>query len=323
MEFINSGPDSMIYLDGEGSTGTSFKALSSSGGGTILFVDHVSASVGILKTNPSTALDVNGVITASQTNIGTSNTLEASATYGSIIAGYQTKASRYGEVAHSNGGFAGVAGTAQHLILVARGLTLSGTFTVDIATAVFTRAGHSLKVGDSVTLSTTGTLPTGLNTTTTYYVISDSLTGSTFKLSTTAGGSSVSLSGTQSGTHSLISTTSLTLNGATGTTTPQLMTIPARSTWSFGVNISAYSSQNNQGGAWSARGGLRRNVNNINELETTLGNTFLDNAFVSSQVSIDADTINNALDIRVTGIANQSIRWCAVVDICQVSFGTP
>jgi hypothetical protein len=297
--------------------------LSSSGGGTILFVDHVNNGVGILKNNPGTALDVSGVITASQTNIGTSNILDASATYGSIIAGYQSKASRYGEVAHSNGGFAGVKGTAQHLILIARGLTLSGTFTVDIATAVFTRAGHSLRVGDSVTLSTDGALPTGLNTTTTYYVISDGLTASTFKLSTTAGGSSVILSGTQSGIHTLIPSTSLTLNGATGTQVVQYMIIPARTTWAFSVNLSAYSSQNNQGGAWNARGGLRRNVTTISELQVTQGLSFLDNAFTSSQVSIDADSVNNALDIRVTGIINQSIRWCAVVDVSQVSFGTP
>lgn len=245
--------------------------------------------------------------------------------YSTVVGGFRGKATRYGEVTHAAGRFSND-GDAQHITLVARGLTLSGAFTVDISDlspATFTRAGHSLKVGDSVTLSTTGTLPTGLNTTTTYYVLAEGLTSSSFRLSTTKNGAAVITSGSQSGTHSLISSASLTLNGATGTATQQKMVIPARSTWSFSVNLSAYSAQNNQGGAWWVVGGVRRNLSTTVELGNSTGLTFLENAFSSNLVSVDADTDNGALDIRVTGIANQSIRWVAVIDITQVSFGTP
>lgn len=302
---------------------------SSGGGATVaLFIDRSSstATVGINTNTPSEALEVNGTIKATSLNIGSSNTLDVANTYGSIIGGYQSKASMYGEVAHAAGGFANVHGTAQHRILVARGITLSGAFTVTIASpAVFTRNGHSLSVGDTVTLSTTGYLPTGLNTTTTYYVISSGLTGSTFQLSTTLNGSPVNTSGTQSGTHTLVPSTSLTLNGAIGLTTPQLMVIPARSAWAYTIKISAYNSQNNQGAAYHAFGGLRRNVSTTLELETTNGFTYLESSFNTTPalVSINADTTNNALDIRVTGIANQSTRWVAVVDLVQVSYGTP
>ena len=253
------------------------------------------------------------------------STNRATAPYSTVLGGFRGKATRYGEVAHAAGRFASD-GDAQHITLVARGLTISGAFTVNISTpssATFTRAGHSLSVGDTVKFSTTGSLPTGLNTTTTYYVISDGLTSSTFKVSTTKNGSGVITSGSQSGTHTLIPSTSLTLNGVTGTTTPSLMVIPARSTWSFAINLSAYSSQNNQGGAWWVVGGLRRNVSTTIELGSSTGLTFLENAFSADLISVDADADNSALDIRVTGIANQSIRWVAMIDIAQVSFGTP
>ena len=297
-----------------------------SGNSTLLYVGD-DGRVGINKsTLPTATLEVVGDIAAEQVNIGTSNVLDAAATYGSIIGGLQSKASMYGEIAHASGGFVSTEGTAQHRILVARGLTLSGAFTVSIASpAVFTRNGHSLSAGDTVKFSTTGALPTGLNTTTNYFVSSAGLTANTFQVSTTRTGASVVTSGTQSGTHTLIPSTSLTLNGAQGLVTPARLVIPARSTWSFTLKLSAYSSQNNQGGAWWLNGGLRRSLSATTELENTQGFQYAENSFGASGDLIDvaADTINNALDIRVTGIANQSVRWAAVIDIIQVSFGTP
>ena len=40
-------------------------------------------------------------------------------------------------------------------------------------------------------------------------------------------------------------------------------------------------------------------------------------------VSATADDTNEALQINVTGLASTNIRWVAVVDISQVSYGTP
>lgn len=77
-----------------------------------------------------------------------------------------------------------------------------GTVTITIASpAVFTLNSHGLSNGDPVRLNTTGALPTGLNTTTTYYVISAA--ANTFQLSTSVGGSAINTSGTQSGTQSV------------------------------------------------------------------------------------------------------------------------
>lgn len=78
-------------------------------------------------------------------------------------------------------------------------------FTVTIATpAVFTKSAHGFTNGERVRLSTTGALPTGLNTSTDYFVTI--VDANTFKVSTTQAnyeaGTFVASSGTQSGTHS-------------------------------------------------------------------------------------------------------------------------
>jgi hypothetical protein len=320
----NSAPGSRLVVKGAGNTSaTSALDVTNSANTSLLFAQN-DGKVGIGTTTPAQKLEVNGTIKATQTDIGANNILTGP--QASVIGGSQSKAALYGEVAHASGGFSGVEGTAQHRILVARGITLSGDFTVSIASpAVFTKTGHSLSVGDTVKLSTTGALPTGLNTTTTYYVISAGLTGDQFRLSTTANGAAINTSGTQSGTHRLLPTTSLTLNGALGLQVPSLMIIPERSTWAYTIKISAYNSQDNQGGAWWFVGGLRRNLTTTIELENTQGFSYIENNFnqPTSLITIDADPINHALDIRVTGIFDQSVRWAAVVDIIQVSYGTP
>ena len=79
----------------------------------------------------------------------------------------------------------------------------SNTFTVTIASpAVFTKSTHGFIGGERIRLSTTGALPTGLNTTTDYYVLF--VDANTFRVSLTLGGTAINTSGTQSGTHSYL-----------------------------------------------------------------------------------------------------------------------
>jgi microcystin-dependent protein len=74
------------------------------------------------------------------------------------------------------------------------------TFTVTIATpAVFTKSGHGFVGGERLRLSTTGALPTGLNTTTDYFV--SYINTTTFNLTNDLG-VKVNTSGSQSGVHS-------------------------------------------------------------------------------------------------------------------------
>ena len=72
-------------------------------------------------------------------------------------------------------------------------------FTVDAGTNVVTSNSHGLSNGTAIVLDSGGTLPAGLDDTTTYYVIS--ATTNTFKVSLTPGGAEVDITGTGSGTH--------------------------------------------------------------------------------------------------------------------------
>lgn len=93
--------------------------------------------------------------------------------------------------------------------------TTSHTVTITIASpAVLSWASHGLLAGDSLVLSTTGALPTGLVAGTTYYVLAAGLTTGAFELSATPGGAAINTSGSQSGTHTAAATGSPTVVGS-------------------------------------------------------------------------------------------------------------
>lgn len=101
----------------------------------------------------------------------------------------------------------------------------TGTVTI-AAPGVWTVTAHGLAVGDPVTFSTTGALPTGLTAGTTYYV-STVTDANTFRVATSLGGSDLTTTGSQSGTHSLrpltptgIVTTAGNLTVASSTSSP-------------------------------------------------------------------------------------------------------
>ena len=101
-------------------------------------------------------------------------------------------------------------GTHSYARLVTTTGSQSGTHTFFKAGApsVATAASHGLALGDAIALSTTGSLPSPLSTSTVYYVVP--LTANTFTLSLTSGGAGITMSGSQSGTHSfkkLVTTT--------------------------------------------------------------------------------------------------------------------
>ena len=79
----------------------------------------------------------------------------------------------------------------------------TGTFTdseVSVANDTITISDHGFQNNDTVRLTSTGTLPTGLSDSTTYYVIS--ATKDTFQVSTSAGGSAVNITAASGGgTH--------------------------------------------------------------------------------------------------------------------------
>lgn len=87
-----------------------------------------------------------------------------------------------------------------------------GTATITIASpAVITFNSHGLTFNDSIQFTTSGSLPTGISASTTYYVIAAGLTTNAFEISATLAGSAINTSGSQSGTHTLFKTTPISV----------------------------------------------------------------------------------------------------------------
>ncbi len=86
----------------------------------------------------------------------------------------------------------------------------SDAVTMTIASpAVVTLADHRLVPGQTIRFNTTGALPTGVTAGADYYVLSTSITSSTFRFSATLGGAAVNTSGSQSGVHTIDRTQNL------------------------------------------------------------------------------------------------------------------
>ena len=79
--------------------------------------------------------------------------------------------------------------------------TTGGTVTITIASPAVVTSLVTLTNNSSIQLGTTGALPTGLSTGTTYYVVN--LSGTSFNLATTINGSPINTSGSQSGVQSI------------------------------------------------------------------------------------------------------------------------
>lgn len=75
------------------------------------------------------------------------------------------------------------------------------TVTIAIPSGVVSYPGHGLLAGQQVQLVTTGALPTGLATNTTYFVVP--IDANSFSLAATKTGAAITTTGTQSGVHTL------------------------------------------------------------------------------------------------------------------------
>ena len=89
------------------------------------------------------------------------------------------------------------------IISTATEQTAGATVTMTIASpCVVSWSAHGMPDGSTLTLSTTGALPTGLTVGTTYYVVGAA--ANTFNLAATLGGTAINTTGSQSGVHTAI-----------------------------------------------------------------------------------------------------------------------
>lgn len=115
----------------------------------------------------------------------------------------------------------------------------------------------------------------------------------------------------------------LTLDGNATSSTNRL-TLSAKTSWTFTIKISAYNNTDNAAAGWIFRGAVRRNASNQTILVGSLiEENWKETAMNNALANVIADDTNDALEIRVTGLSNKEIRWVAIVDISQVSYGTP
>ena len=79
---------------------------------------------------------------------------------------------------------------------------LSSTVTISIATpGVITWTGHGRVANDTIRITTTGSLPTGLTASTTTYFVKTVIDANNFTVSASSGGTVIDTTGTQSGVH--------------------------------------------------------------------------------------------------------------------------
>jgi hypothetical protein len=88
----------------------------------------------------------------------------------------------------------------------------AATVTMTIAApGVITWTGHTLTAGAPVVFTTTGSLPTGITSGQTYYVVSPAT--NTFQIAATPGGTAITTTGTQTGTHTANAPANITWTG--------------------------------------------------------------------------------------------------------------
>jgi hypothetical protein len=94
--------------------------------------------------------------------------------------------------------------------LLRDGVGTLGTATATVTystTSILSLNNHGFAVGDAVVFTTTGTLPSGLSTSTVYYIISTNLGANQFSVSAAFNGSITTISGAGTGTHTVHSAT--------------------------------------------------------------------------------------------------------------------
>ena len=102
------------------------------------------------------------------------------------------------------------------------------------------------------------------------------------------------------------------------------LTIPPKTTWTFEIKLSAYNNNDDTVAGWIYRGVIRRNGTDSTVMVGSLiEESWKEEPMDNTSANVIANDTNDTLEIRVTGLTGKNIRWVAVVDISQVSFGVP
>ena len=113
------------------------------------------------------------------------------------------------------------------------------------------------------------------------------------------------------------SSTTLTTDGNSPGASNRLV-IPAKTSWVFTVNISAYNETANEANGWIFRGVIGRNNSNTTAF---VGDPIEENwiSDIAASASVVADNTNEALQIDVVGIGGETIKWVGIVTLTQIT----
>lgn len=105
--------------------------------------------------------------------------------------------------------------------------------TISIASPAVITQANDFVAGQPVRFTTDGTLPTGLDANSQYFVVAAGLTTASFRVSATAGGTAVNTTGAQSGTHKCGKIKNAQTTGPVTIADGVVITVPTGSTWTI------------------------------------------------------------------------------------------
>jgi hypothetical protein len=109
--------------------------------------------------------------------------------------------------------------------------------------------------------------------------------------------------------------TTLFIYGSSG-----IMTLPVKSVWNFNINLNCYSDTNDGAAGWNFRGVIKRTSNTISLVNSIWEENFIDDNLNGISARVIANTGTNSLDVLVSGLNSNNIRWSAGVDILQTVY---
>jgi hypothetical protein len=118
-------------------------------------------------------------------------------------------------------------------------------------------------------------------------------------------------------TTNTAATTNLFLNGSSTN-----IVVSATSAYMFLARVTAYSTTTNQAAVFLLRGGIRRNAaSGTSLIGTVTKESWIEAGLTGVDANVIADDSTEALRVQVNGLATATIRWHAVIETSEVSFG--
>jgi len=111
--------------------------------------------------------------------------------------------------------------------------------------------------------------------------------------------------------------TTLFTDGSAG-----VMILPAKSVWNFNISVNCYSDTNDGAAGWNFRGVVKRTNSTTALVDTVWEENFIDSSLNGVSARVVANTGTSSLDILVSGLNSNNIRWTAGADIVQIVYSS-